>query len=262
MSHAVKGRRPSRLAKAVIVAGSAAALTVGLSSSAFAAAPAALPYQASAFQDKYQPLFDYDSDGCFPSSAVGPDGQLNGGLNPSGNPGGDCRYVGSANTYVRTACDPNWCAYVYALYFEKDQGRFSGHRHDWEAVVVWQARGAEEPSYVSASAHGQYDTKPFNRIERSGNRAKIVYHRDEPGTHAFRFAKSGEAPEVVKDWDRPNLVAMDRLRNTNGKAFDALWNATWGSANFPLQDRDARFETTLNRAKPSQIRSFTPHRGL
>ncbi|MEV7886446.1 NPP1 family protein [Streptomyces sp. NPDC002817] len=255
MSQPPKTRSKSRFRKAVVVAAGAAALTVGLSGSAFAAAPDPLPYQASAFQDKYQPLLDYDHDGCYPSSAVDRSGHLNGGLRTVGDPGGDCRYIGRANTYVRTACDANWCAYMYALYFEKDQGTFAGHTHDWENVVVWQKRGQEAPSYVSTSAHGGYSSKAFNRIERSGNRAHIVYHLDGAATHAFRFAKTGEQPEAVKGvWDRPALVALDKLRSSNRTAFDALWNSNWipeglkDGANFPLQDRDTHFKTSLDRA--------------
>jgi hypothetical protein len=248
-----------RLARASLVAVGAAALTVGLGGSAFAAAPSPLPYQASAFQEKYQPFFDYDHDGCYPSSAVDPTGWLNGGLNTVGDPGGDCRYMGRANTYVRTACDPTWCAYVYALYFEKDQGPIADHRHDWEAVVVWQRRGQEQPSYVSASAHGKFNTKPFNQIERTGNRAHIVYHLDGAATHAFRFAKTGEKPEAWGDggWDRPALVAMDKLKASNSKAYNALKNSDWGSANFPIQDKGDRFWTSMSRAKPSGI-GFSP----
>ncbi|MET7476439.1 NPP1 family protein [Streptomyces sp. NPDC005648] len=37
------------------------------------------------------PHFDYDSDSCFPSSAIGPDGTVNGGLRPSGSMTGGCR---------------------------------------------------------------------------------------------------------------------------------------------------------------------------
>ncbi|MFF7528519.1 NPP1 family protein [Streptomyces bobili] len=249
----------SRLGKAALVAGTTTALAIGLAGSAFAAAPGPLPWQASAYQDKYQPHFDYDHDGCYASSAVGPDGRLNGGLQTVGDPGGDCRYLGRANTYVRTACDPTWCAYVYALYFEKDQGPIADHRHDWEAVVVWQRRGQEQPSYISASAHGKYDTKAFNTIERDGNRAKIVYHLDGVGTHAFRFAKSGEQAEAWGDggWDRPALVAMDKLKSSNRTAYDALKNSEWDSANFPIQDKGDRFWTSLSRAKPSGI-SFSP----
>ncbi|GKQ35754.1 NPP1 family protein [Streptomyces sp. A012304] len=276
MPQAVMRRTMSRLGKATVVAGTAAALTVGLAGSALAAAPAPLPWQASAFQDKYQPYFDYDHDGCYPSSAVDPSGWLNGGLRPVGDYGGDCRYMGRANTYVRSACDPTWCAYVYALYFEKDQGPIGGHTHDWEAVVVWQKRGSEAPSYVSVSAHGGYSTKKFGSIERSGNRAKIVYHLDGWTTHAMRFAKTGEQAEAWADggWDRPTLVAMDKLRASNPTAFNALWNKDWNwipgeGANFPLQDYGNHFKTTLTRAKdsvnaavPNAIPSFNPSTAL
>jgi hypothetical protein len=269
MSQSAKPRRRSRLAKAAVVLGSVAALTVGLAGSASAAAPNPLPYQASAFQEKYQPLFDYDHDGCYPSSAVDPTGWLNGGLRPVGNYGGDCRYMGRANTYVRSACDSTWCAYVYALYFEKDQGPFAGHTHDWEAAVVWQRRGSERPSYVAASAHGRYDIRRFSDVPTEGNRVKIVYHLQGQTTHSFRYAKWGERAEAWGDggWDHPTPVAMDKLKYSNSKAFWALWNKDWNwlpneGANFPLQDYGNHFKTTLSRSKPSAIGSFNPRLGF
>ncbi|MFJ2440758.1 NPP1 family protein [Streptomyces sp. NPDC087658] len=232
---------------------------VGLAGSAFAAAPAPLPWQASAFQDKYQPLLCYDHDGCYPSSAVDPTGWLNGGLRTVGDPGGDCRHLGRADTYARTACDPTWCAYVYAVYFEKDQGPIADHRHAWESVVVRQRRGQEQLSYVSASAHGQYDTRPFNSIEHDGNRA----NRLPPGRHQdplLPLRRTGERPEAWgkgAGWDRPALVSMEKLRNSDGKAYNALKNSEWGNANFPIQDKGDRFWTSMSRAKPSGI-SFSP----
>ena len=60
---AVTRKTMSRLGKAALVAGTTTALAVGFAGSAFAAAPGPLPWQASAYQDKYQPYFDYDHDG-------------------------------------------------------------------------------------------------------------------------------------------------------------------------------------------------------
>ncbi|WP_308114280.1 NPP1 family protein [Streptomyces brasiliscabiei] len=259
----------SRIRKAALVVGGAVALTAGFAGSAAAQNLNPLPFQASAFQDKYQPFFDYDEDGCYPAAAVDPNGKVNGGLTTTGSNGGGCKsnHLGHANTYVRSVCDADWCAYMYALYFEKDEGTFAGHRHDWENVVVWQKRGADTPSFVSASAHGGYSVKAFNTIERTGNRAHIVYHLDGAATHAFRFAKTGEKPEAWGDggWDRPALVAMDRLKDSNNSAFNNLWNSDWiepglkDGANFPLQNRDNHFASSIQKAKPSAIGSFNPN---
>jgi len=264
----------NRVGKAVLVMGSAAALAVGVAGSASAGILQPINQDASAFQTKYAPYFDYDADGCYPATAVDDNGKLNGGLETTGSTGGGCKsnHLGQANDYVRSACDANWCAYVYALYFEKDQGTggLTGHRHDWESVVVWQKRGAETPSYVSASAHGKYETKAFSAVPHDGNHVKIVYHLGGATTHSFRFAKSGEVPEAWgnKQWDQPDLISMDRMKAKHSRAFNAIWNFDWSGvdagqgatgANFPLQDFGNHYNNSLNHARPSAISSFNPN---
>ncbi|MFJ8113710.1 NPP1 family protein [Streptomyces sp. NPDC096132] len=265
MSQAVKSKRTSRLGRAAVVAGSAAALTIGLTGSADAAILTPFPYLGAGAptQEMFQPLFDYDSDSCFPAAAVDASGRLNGGLNNSGSITGGCRtnHLGKANTYSRSKCDKGtgWCGIVYTLYFEKDQGNAVldiGHRHEWEAAVVWYKNGDQWPSYVSTSAHGNYTTKRFNDVERVGKRFKVVYHKEgDLGTHSFRFAKVGERAEAWGDggWDRPALAPYDTLWSKYRTAFNALADSDWGQANFPLQDKNDRFRNTLNKAKPSGI---------
>ncbi|MET9832137.1 NPP1 family protein [Streptomyces sp. NPDC006385] len=272
MSQAVKTRRTSRLGKAALVMGSAAALTVGLAGSAGAAVLKPFPYMGGSApaQEMFQPLFDYDAEGCYPAAAVDASGRLNGGLHNAGSLGGGCKsgHLGQANTYSRAKCDrgSGWCGIVYTLYFEKDQGVAGaadafGHRHDFEAAVVWYHGRDQWPSYVSVSAHGNYTTKRFNDVEREGKRFKVVYHKDGQlpagpfGTHSFRFAKAGERGEAWGNgsWDRPALVPYDTLWSRNRTAWNALENSSWGRANFPLQDKNDHFRSTLNKAKPAGI---------
>lgn len=259
MSQTAKPRRRSRLARAALVLGSAAALTVGLTGSASAGVLNPLPWNASTFQNKYMPLFDYDGDGCFPAAAVDAGGHLNGGLNPSGSITGQCRdgHLGRANTYSQSLCRNGWCAYVYALYFEKDQtlngADAFGHRHDWECVVVFQKQGEERPRYLAASRHGGFSTHPINEVPMDGNRVKIVYHKDGASTHAFRFAKWGEDTEAWgpgNQWDTPALVTMEQMDKTPR---DALWNSQWGRANFPLTNN---LISNINKARPGEVPAF------
>ncbi|WP_279616901.1 NPP1 family protein [Streptomyces caeruleatus] len=138
-----KAKRTSRLGKAAVVAGSVAALTAGLAGSANAAIlnPITIDkvWQAAPTQEMFQPLFDYDSDSCFPAAAVESNGRLNGGLQDTGSITGGCRtnHLGKANTYSRAKCDKGsgWCGIIYTLYFEKDQNApgnvVGGHRHEW-----------------------------------------------------------------------------------------------------------------------------------
>ncbi|GGW86862.1 MULTISPECIES: NPP1 family protein [Streptomyces] len=259
MSPAVKKKRPkSRLGKAALVAATATALTVGLTGSANAAILTPLPSNAATFQNKYMPLFDYDGDSCFPAAAVDASGKLNGGLDNTGSITGGCRtdHLGKANTYSQGWCKNGWCAYVYALYFEKDQtlngADAFGHRHDWESVVVFQKEGEERPRYLAASRHGGYSTHPINEVPMDGNRVKIVYHKDGASTHAFRFAKSGETAVAWGNggWDRPALVTMENMAKTPR---DQLWNSTWGKANFPLT---GNLQSNINKARPSAVPAF------
>ena len=115
----------------------AAALVLAFPATAFAAPPPALPANADALESTYQPAFDYDTDGCYSSAAIGPDGTVNAGLKPTGALNGNCRDASdldNTNSYARATCNNGWCAVVYALYFEKDQAlpgvSLGGHRHD------------------------------------------------------------------------------------------------------------------------------------
>lgn len=265
MPQALKSKTSSRLAKAALVFGSVAALTVGLAGSASAAPNLKpLPESPTAFQKAFQPYFDYDSDGCFPASAMDQWGNVNGGLKPTGAVGGGCRtdHLGNANTYSRAKCNNGWCGIMYALYFEKDQASPGiGHRHDWEDVVVWVKQGADKPSYVSASRHGDYSTHPVNEVPMDGVHAKIVYHKDGISTHAFRFAKWGERAEAWGDggWDKPALVSWDHFPKSNDpkKNLQKIFNDQgWGDANCSVQD--SKFKNQLNKAKPGGI-PFNPY---
>ncbi|MER6133757.1 NPP1 family protein [Streptomyces sp. NPDC001815] len=260
-SQARKSTRKSRLGKAALVAVSAGALTVALTGSSSAGVLTPLPVGTTSFQQTFMPLFDYDSNSCFPAAAIDRDGNLNGGLDDSGPVTGQCRsnHLGKANTYSRVKCNNGWCGIVYTLYFEKDMSCAgctpTSHRHDWESVVVWVKQGVDFPDYVSMSAHGQYTTKPYYDVERDGKRAKAVYHKEGGSTHSMRFAKAGERPEAWGDggWDTPGLVSWNSFPSgNNGVNLQSKLNsATWGDANFPL--KDGRFTTELQRAKPSNI---------
>ncbi|KWT61436.1 hypothetical protein ADL21_13425, partial [Streptomyces albus subsp. albus] len=161
----------------------AAALVVAFPSAAFAAPPTALPANAESAEYTYQPAFDYDTDGCYPTPAIGPDGTVNGGLNPTGSLSGECHDLSdlnNTNSYSRYKCNNGWCAYMYGLYFEKDQAlansSIGGHRNDWEHVVIWVQNGTIQ--YVSTSAQGAYTTTAPSGVRFDGTHPKIVYHKD------------------------------------------------------------------------------------
>jgi len=238
----------------------AGALVLAASTAAYAAPPRALPQNAEAAELAYLPAFDYDTDGCYSTPAIGPDGTVNGGLKPTGSLSGDCRDAAdldNTNSYSRYKCDNGWCAYLYGLYFEKDQAlpnsSIGGHRNDWEHVVIWVRDGAVQ--YVATSNHGSFTVSPASSVRFDGTHAKVVYHKDGIGTHCFRPAGSGdEPPENHKHtWQYPPLVGWNGypagLRDKLG-AYD------FGSANFGL--KDGNFASHLAKAKPSGI-TFDPN---
>jgi hypothetical protein len=99
----------------------------------------ALPGSADETESKFQPLLDFDTDGCYNTAAIDPSGNTNPGHDATGTPQGDCRdphQLENSNAYSRKRCNNGFCAVMYEYYFEKDQavaGTFlGGHKHDWE----------------------------------------------------------------------------------------------------------------------------------
>ncbi|MEU9556184.1 NPP1 family protein [Streptomyces fumanus] len=248
MSRTRRGRWLTTVAGAV-------ALVVAFPATAFAAPPPALPANAEAAELTYQPAFDYDTDGCYPTPAISADGTVNAGLNPTGALNGNCRDAAdldNTNSYSRAKCDNGWCAYLYGLYFEKDQAlpgsSLGGHRHDWEHVVVWVRDG--QVQYVSTSNHGSFTVHARSAVRFDGTHAKIVYHKDGISTHCFRLATSGdEPPENHKaTWQYPPLVGWNGYP---AGVREKLSSYDFGSANFGL--KDGSFASHLTAAKPAGI---------
>ncbi|MET9494057.1 NPP1 family protein [Streptomyces sp. NPDC006552] len=247
---------PTRtIRRAALATGGALALVLGLAGPALAAPPGALPANADATEQTYQPAYDYDTDGCYPTPAIGADGTVNGGLKPSGALNGQCRDasdLANTNGYSRSKCNNGWCAVLYGLYFEKDQAvagsGLGGHRNDWEHVVVWVHDG--QAQYVATSAHGGFSVHPRDEIRWDGTHPKIVYHKDGIGTHCFRPANTNdEPPENHRGtWQFPALVGWNGYP---AGLRDKLSSYDFGSANFGL--KDASFASHLAAALPAGV---------
>ena len=246
--------RHRRRAAAVVTAG-AVGLVIGFPGTASAAPPPALPGNASEMEEKFQPAYDYDTDGCYATPAIGPDGAIAPGLKLGGDMNGNCRDesdLENTNGYARSKCNNDWCAVMYASYFEKDQaahgGGSAGHRHDWEHVVVWVHNGQAE--YVSTSEHGGFEIHERGDIPFEDSHPKIVYHKDGVSTHCFRAANGDdEPPENHKEaWQYPTLVGWDGYPDG---LRDKLAGADFGSATLGI--KDDTFNDHLDKAKPSDI---------
>ena len=254
---ATRSRRPLRILTGVLALGMVS-LSAGV---AWADPPAALPAAAPAGDRTFQPARDYDSDGCKPSPAIGPDGTLNPGLKLGETPQKHCdddAYLApdKNNGYSRSRCNNGWCAYMYTFYFEKDQSTSGpaalGHRHDWEHIVVWTQGNTAK--YVSVSCHDAYkgkgtaETRPAGKVRWEDTHPKVVYHKDGGLTHCFRFANTGDdrIENASGKWHYPSLVGWD---NYPPGIRDKLMNADFGEATIGIRDKNNKFLNELTKSK-------------
>lgn len=156
---------------------------------------------ATELSKKFQPALDFDKDSCYHVTALDLKSHFNEGLIPNHPVGAsNCRTADRlmhSNAYVRRRCNHYWCAYMYGYYFEKDEGPFESHVHDWEHVIIWTLHN--EIFYVSWSAHGKYTTKHISDSAlrfHEGTHIKIVNHiANAPwSTHSLRLAKGSDEP--------------------------------------------------------------------
>lgn len=92
------------------------------------------------------------------------------------------------------------------MYFEKDEA--SSPVTAMTGRTWWSGRGAV-PRFPPRCPPPRTAASPYeacSALERTGNRAHIVYHLDGAAIHAFRFAKRGERPE---DWKDEPLVELE-----------------------------------------------------
>jgi hypothetical protein len=237
----------------------AAALLLIPATAAHADPPAALPVSSNQGDAKWQPAMDYDTDGCYSSPAISPEGVPAEGLNNTGALNGNCRDqsdLDNTNAYARQKCNGEWCAHMYALYFEKDQvvagADAFGHRNDIETIIVWVRN--DQAEFVSTSAHGGFSTYAASEIQWEGSHPKVVYHKDGGQTHAFRPAGTGDEPPEnhYGTWQYPALVSWD---NYPAGVRDVFTSHDYGSASLSI--KDGSFEGNLDKAKPADI-AFDP----
>jgi Necrosis inducing protein (NPP1) len=254
------GRR-GRVGRSLLVSTiGAAALVMAVPALASADVLQPLPQNADGLEQTFSPAYDYDGDGCYATAAIGADGTLNPGLKLGGDVNGHCHdqaQLDAANTYSREKCNNDWCAVVYASYFEKDQATLGpaaiGHTHDWEHVVVWINNN--QVQYVSVSQHSGYQVAASSSVRFDGTHPKIVYNKDGVSTHDFRFANNNDEPpeNATGGWFFPRLVGWNGYP---AGLRDKLMNADFGDATIKIND--ARFNDALTNSKPSGI-PFDPN---
>jgi len=152
-------------------------------------------------------VFDFDTDGCYPSAAVSDQGVVNPGQEEQRfGIAWRCRdpaQLQTSRTYYRKATirrnGTEFAVHMYALYFMKDKTSDAevdalGHRHDWEFALVWTTNGAV--THASYSHHGTVTTDAASNLDRdAAGHVKFVYHHDGGLTHSMRFASKNEVAE-------------------------------------------------------------------
>lgn len=116
--------------------------------------------------------------------------------------------------------------------------------------MIWVQN--DQVQYVSTSAHGNFDIHTRDQIRFDGTHAKVVYHKDGIGTHAFRAANGNDDPPENHHgtWQFPRLVGWNGYP---AGLRDKLSQANFGSAVFGL--KDGNFNGHLVKAKPPVSRS-------
>ncbi|KAK1994176.1 NPP1-domain-containing protein [Colletotrichum falcatum] len=96
----------------------------------------------------------YVDGGCDPYPAVDADGNLGGGLKPTGGGRSGCDKGGDGQVYVRVGqTSQGRRAVMYSYYMPKvrwAQGDNNGHRHYWASVVIWVNRWGCDTTDVSS----------------------------------------------------------------------------------------------------------------
>ncbi|CAI5727027.1 hypothetical protein KXD40_002370 [Peronospora effusa] len=190
------------------------------------------PKPITAFQKtavKFKPQLKI-TDNCHPYPAVQKDGTVSGGLKWSGARDGDCKgsKLGS-QIYARSAMYKNTWGLVYALYFPKGRAPrttisigFSGHRHNWEYIVLWLGNvDVESPDIdntsiiaVAMSASWGHDKAFPEERYMNGTSLKVEYYfEDILGTTALKLTEdSGEFQDLIT-WDQLSELARYSLSN-------------------------------------------------
>ncbi|KAH6876806.1 necrosis inducing protein-domain-containing protein [Thelonectria olida] len=221
----------------------------------------ALPERADEIELKFQPLLDFDSDGCYNTAAIDPSGNTNPGRDATDTPQGGCRdphQLEDSNVYSRKRCNNGICAIMYEYYFEKDQalgGTFlGGHRHDWENIVVFTK--GDTILRVAPSCHGKYDNAR-KEFPHTNLNPMIVYHKDWLGTHCFRFANDDDVSNPGNDFGefyRSPLVGWDNWPDVGLR--DKMLS-TWNGGVGPKLDDE--FGDSLAAAAGDAVAGFDPH---
>ncbi|MBD0381806.1 NPP1 family protein [Paenibacillus sedimenti] len=184
---------------------------------------------------RFQPYLRV-SNGCVPFPAVDWWGNTSGGLQATGTHNSDCS-SSTGQLYVRSGWYNGVWAIMYSWYFPKD---YPGHRHDWEAVVVWIDNPANtNPNIlqISYSQHGEFVHHPADSFYMSGTHPKVDYGAIYPFGHVLSRTNAQGGTQPLVHWDQISQMARDALNNTD-----------FGAATVPFRDTNNTYWNTLGKA--------------
>lgn len=186
---------------------------------------------------KFQPTLKVTT-GCVPFPAVDAQGNTSGGLAASGGSSSGCS-SSPGQVYTRAAWYNDVYAIMYAWYMPKDSPSTGlGHRHDWEAAVVWiDNPAAANPQIlsISYSQHGDFMNAAPSSSNTNGTHPKIEYKSTWPINHSLFITSTAGGYQPLIGWDDLTPAARAALNSTD-----------FGSANVPM--KDANFTNNLAKA--------------
>ena len=181
--------------------------------------------------------------GCQPYPAVDNNGNYSAGLKDAGSHNGGCTDSNRGQIYARSMCKSGYCGYMYVFYMPKDNGvpiPSTGHRHDFEEVVVWTRNGQIIGAAYSRHGDYSYDTNPH----LVNGRVNAAYRIDGV-THSMGKIRNRDRGRgkvwPVATWNRMTSKAKQALNDTS---------------NFPTSVFPARndnFRAKLNEARISTV---------
>lgn len=174
---------------------------------------------------KFQPYLRV-SNGCVPFPAVDWWGNTSGGLQATGTHNSDCS-SSTGQIYVRSTWYNGVWAIMYSWYFPKD---YPGHRHDWEAIVVWidnPANANPAIQRIAYSQHGEFERHAAEPFYMDGNHPKVDYGAIFPFGHVLSRTNAKGGTQPLVHWDQISSAARD-----------ALNTVSFGDANVPFNDNN------------------------
>lgn len=176
--------------------------------------------------------------GSVPFPAVDAQGNTSGGLQPTGSSNGQSS-KSTGQVYARSGWYNGVWAIMYAWYFPKDEASPSlGHRHDWEAAIVWidnPAVANPKVQSISYSQHGDFKNTAPTSSNMSGTHALIGYRSIWPLNHSLFSVTDIGGTQPLINWEQLTPAAQTALNTTD-----------FGSANVPLND--SNFTNNLQKA--------------